>query len=418
MRILILAVGSQGDVAPYTGLGARLREAGHGVAVAAAERFAPQVLAAGLEFRVLPGDPRSAAATEKGRRWQGGAGGAMSIGRYLSMLAEESRELNDGMLAAARQGADLLLLSGSALLGYQIAEGMGIPSMGVFLQSILPTGAVPPLATAGRSLGRLGNRAVSELTGVAIGRLFDATTTELRRKVGLPPKRPAELRREWAERRWPVLHGFSPSVVPRPSDWREGMEVTGFWWPHVDPAWTPPRRLTDFLAAGPPPVYVGFGSRNPGDSARLNEVVRTALRMAGVRGVVQAGWADLSIEDSDVITIGEAPHEWLFPRTAAVVHHCGAGTTAAGLRAGVPTVGVPVITDQPFWAARVASLGAGPKPVPYRKLTARRLAEAIRLALAEPAHGRRARELAGRIAVEDGAGRALAAIDRLPARTT
>ncbi|GAA3990170.1 glycosyltransferase [Allokutzneria multivorans] len=417
MRILILAVGSQGDVAPYTGLGLRLREAGHGVAIAAAERFAPQIRAAGLEFRALPGDPRDAAATERGRRWQGGAGGALSIGRYLSMLAEESRELNDGMLAAAEQGTDLMLLSGSALLGYQIAEGMGIPSMGVLLQSILPTGEIPPLAAAGRSLGRLGNRAVSELTSVAIGRLFDSTTTELRRKVGLPRKRPVELRREWTERKWPVLHGFSPSVVPRPSDWRAGMEVTGFWWPHVDPAWTPPQRLTDFLDAGPPPVYVGFGSRNPGDSARLNDVVRAALRMAGVRGVVQAGWADLSIEDDDVITIGEAPHEWLFPKMAAVVHHCGAGTTAAGLRAGVPTAGVPVITDQPFWAARIAQLGAGPEPVPYRKLSAERLASAIRLALASPTHRLRARELSGRITVEDGAGRALIEIDRLLTRT-
>jgi sterol 3beta-glucosyltransferase len=144
--------------------------------------------------------------------------------------------------------------------------------------------------------------------------------------------------------------------------------------------WTPPADLERFLAAGPPPGFVGFGSRNPADAARLTAVVADARRQAGVRMVIQAGWADLGAalqDDDEVLVIGEAPHDWLFPKMAAVVHHAGAGTTAAGLRAGTPTVSVPMITDQPFWASRVTALGAGPQAVPYKKLTAEALGAAI-----------------------------------------
>lgn len=148
-------------------------------------------------------------------------------------------------------------------------------------------------------------------------------------------------------------------MVPRPPDWREGIDVASYWWPEHPADWKPPEDLERFLAAGPPPVFLGFGSRNPADAARLTEIVAAARRKAGVRMVIQAGWASLGAglqDDDDMIVIGETPHDWLFPKMSAVVHHAGAGTTAAGLRAGVPTVGVPMITDQPFWASRVTTL--------------------------------------------------------------
>jgi len=120
-------------------------------------------------------------------------------------------------------------------------------------------------------------------------------------------------------------------------------------------------------------VFVGFGSRNPADAARLTGIVAAARRQARVRIVIQAGRANLGAaleEDDDVIVIGQAPHDWLFPKMAAVVHHAGAGTTAAGLRPGIPTVSVPMITDQPFWASRITALGAGPAAIPYKSLSA------------------------------------------------
>ncbi|MEU2427818.1 glycosyltransferase [Streptomyces sp. NPDC007851] len=196
--------------------------------------------------------------------------------------------------------------------------------------------------------------------------------TRLRARLGLPagaPSAPVNVR--------PVFHGFSPLVVPRPEDWPSWVEVAGYWWPARPDNWQPPAELVDFLQAGPPPVFVGFGS-------------------------MAAGWADLKGCGADVLSIGDVPHDWLFPRTAAVVHHAGAGTTAAGLRAGVPAVPVPVMADQPFWASRLYTLGVAPRPVPFQKLTAEALGDAITTCLSEPSHRRLAAELARRITAEDG----------------
>ncbi|MHB1594835.1 MAG: glycosyltransferase [Streptosporangiaceae bacterium] len=194
--------------------------------------------------------------------------------------------------------------------------------------------------------------------------------------------------------------------------------MAGYWWPQHPANWTPPADLERFLAAGPPPVVVGFGSRNPADAARLTGIVSAARRMAGVRMVVQAGWANLGsalAADDDVIVIAEAPHDWLFPRMADVVHHAGAGTAAAGLRAGVPTVSVPMITDQPFWASRIAALGAGPKAIPYNSLSAESLAAAIKDAVSHDSYRTRARHVAEQLAGEDGTLPVLRALDRLAA---
>ncbi|MFD0652644.1 glycosyltransferase [Streptomyces malaysiensis] len=149
-------------------------------------------------------------------------------------------------------------------------------------------------------------------------------------------------------------------MVPRPADWPSQVEVVGYWWPARPRDWQPPAELTDFLQAGPPPVFIGFGSMAPGQGERLGELVTAAVARAGVRAVVQAGWAGLTASGDDILTVGDLPHDWLFPRTAAVVHHAGAGTTAAGLRAGVPAVAVPAMADQPFWAARLHRLGVAP----------------------------------------------------------
>lgn len=143
-----------------------------------------------------------------------------------------------------------------------------------------------------------------------------------------------------------------------------------------------------------------------GSGARLAEPVLAAVRAAGVRAVVQAGWAGLrphAHRDADVLSIGEVPHDWLFPRTSAVVHHAGAGTTAAGLRGGVPAVAVPVLADQPFWAGRLHPLEVAPPAIPLSSLTAGRLTEALRRAAGDPRLRARAQSMAGRLAAEDAA---------------
>ena len=201
-------------------------------------------------------------------------------------------------------------------------------------------------------------------------------------------------------------------MVPRPADWPATVHVTGYWWPARPPRWQPPDQLVDFLAAGPPPVFVGFGSMTPTHD-RLHDVVAAAVKRAGVRAVVQSGWAGLRPAGDDILLVGDLPHDWLFPRTAAVVHHAGAGTTGAGLRAGVPAVPVPVLLDQPFWADRLHRLGVAPQPLPLHELTADTLTDALRSCLDRPTYRDRATELARRVRADDGAAVVLSLITQL-----
>ncbi|WP_406206468.1 glycosyltransferase [Kitasatospora sp. NBC_01560] len=413
MRILIATAGSRGDVAPFTGLGARLREAGHQVAVATHTSFAESVRAAGLEFRALPVDPRAELASGRGQRLLRAGSGPLALLPLLRLGRAFMPALGDGIAAATEQGADLLLTtSTTAALGQVAAEAAGIPTLTLNLQPLAPTREFAPAVTGTRSLGRTGNLLAGHAVQAATDRLFGPAVRQLRRRLGLPSRSAARARRDHL-----VLHGFSPAVVPRPADWRPGLDVVGYWWPHSDPGWQPPPRLADFLAAGPPPVFVGFGSLVVPDPERLTVTVLAALRAARVRAVLQRGWSGLAAEDDEsVLTIDDAPHEWLFPRTAAVVHHAGAGTTAATLRAGTPAVPVPAQLDAPFWADRLTRLGTAPGPVPFAALTPGRLATAIRQAVDTPHHRTRARAVAATLAAEDGTAAVLTAIDRLTGR--
>lgn len=414
MKVLIVAPGSMGDVAPFTGLSARLREDGHEVSVATHRRFQGIITGAGLEFRALRGDPEQLGATEQGQRWQKAGTGPMGMIRFGRLLIAYMQDLCEDIVAAARQGADVMLLNVfGVLIGYHVAEALGIPSAGLFMAPIQPTGEFPAPGIPIPNLGTWSNRTIGQMVLAAGSASFGRTTKGLREQLGLPPMRVSSLWRHLDTQRWPAFYGFSETVVSRPADWREGIEVTGYWWPVTLPTWRPPDELETFLDGGPPPVYVGLGSRNFDDPTRIETIVREALRQAGLRGVVQSGWAGLSVTDDDIITVGEAPHEWLFPRMAAVAHHCGAGTTAAGLRAGVPTVGLPMIVDQPFWADRLTTLGASPGAIPMKRLTADRLAGTLRSAVVDVRYRQRAEELATTVRVEDGAGHIAVFLERL-----
>ncbi|MEU3352484.1 glycosyltransferase [Streptomyces sp. NPDC037389] len=401
MRILIAAAGSRGDVAPYTGLGAELRRAGHDVTIAATDAYAHLVRDAGLEFRGLPADTRR----------RGGGTGRRELMRTAAAFVTE---LGQGFADAVDDDTELLLLSATtAPLGWHLTEATGIPSLGAYLQPTAPTGDFPPAVTGTRSLGRLGNRAMGRFALRMVDRLHERAVAELRGGLGLPPLSPSAMRRRQERADWPVLYGYSTVLVPRPSDWRPGMRVVGNWWPHHAPAERLPAELEDFLGAGPRPVLIGFGSMAGGDGERLSEIAVRALRRAGLRGILQSGSAGLAADGDDVLTVGDVPHAALFPRLAVVVHHAGAGTSAAALRAGVPAVTVPVTGDQPFWAGRLAALGAATDPIPFPSLAAERLADALGRVVDQRSYAQAATVAARHMATEDGVGQALKAIGEL-----
>ncbi|WP_326691510.1 MULTISPECIES: glycosyltransferase [unclassified Streptomyces] len=423
MRVAVMTAGSRGDVAPYTGLAHGLARAGHEVTLATHGSFRPLVAATGVGFRPLPVDPRAVLESEQGRGLHDSTTGAGKILRLMSIARTVVGELAAELVHVARDSDVLLLSSSLAPLGYAIGQGLGIPSMGAYLQPLHPTGAFGPSVIGTRSFGPAGNRLAARAVNAGVDGIFTSTLrTTVRQLLDLPHGSARATRHAARERRlWPVHHGFSPLIVPRPRDWRPGLTVSGYWWPYDPPDAELPARVRAFLDAGPPPVFVGLGSATVPHPARTSALVVRALRAAGLRGVIQRGWAGLRADEGvdagaeDMLTVDDVPHALLFPRMAAVVHHCGAGTTGAGLRAGVPAVPVPVQFDAGFWAARLVALGVAPTAVPLRQLTADRLAAALAAAVRNPVYGRRAERVATRLRAEDGVGAVVTALNNLAA---
>ncbi|MFF7945912.1 glycosyltransferase [Streptomyces griseorubiginosus] len=407
-----MTAGSRGDVAPFTGLGHGLARAGHEVTLVTHGRFAPLAARAGLGFHALPVDPRAELESSRGRALHRSTTGVGKLVRVVAMARTLAVEMSDDLVAAARS-SDALLLSGSvAPLGHAVAEGLGLPSLGLNLQPLAGTREfAPPMLGIG-SWGALGNRVAGTALNLAVEQVFGAALPQVRSRLGLPPVGTVAALRARDRQGWPVLHGFSPRVVARPRDWRRGLDVAGYWWP-CDADAPLPDELRAFLAAGPPPVFVGLGSATVPDPARVSAAIVRALRLAGLRGVIQRGWAGLAATGDDLLTIDEVPHSALFPHMAAVVHHAGAGTTAAGLRAGVPAVPVPIQFDATFWAARLVALGVAPRAVPLRRLTAEALAAALTEATRDAGHRERARALGAHIRDEDGVTPVLEAVNKL-----
>jgi sterol 3beta-glucosyltransferase len=412
-RVVILAAGSRGDVQPCVALGRGLAARGSIVRVVAIGDYERLIVDAGLEFGRLHGSLRDLMAGEEVRRWLDGGRNPVkfvrSLKRLLASLAEPL--LHD--VAAACQDADLILYPPIGFLGEHLGERLGVPRALIHFQPAQPTRAFPhPLLPQARFLGPLGNewsfRVFDQLTWQLLRPILNPWRRQSLGLPGLPLQGPM---RRVRHARQPVLCCFSPAVVPRPADWPSHVHLTGYWFLNPAPDWTPAPLLADFVSAGPPPVYVGFGSMVPSDPAETQAIVRAALRRAGVRGVVLAPPPHASSSDDDVFVVDDVPHTWLFPRMAAVVHHGGAGTTAAGLRAGAPTVVCPFFGDQAYWGERVAALGAGPKPLPIRRLTVDGLAAAIRQAVGDVRIRRRAVDLGHRIAADNGVANACAALN-------
>lgn len=399
---------------PFLALGAGLRARGHEVRLATGRGFAGLAARHGLEYAPLDADFAALMRTPEARAALRSPRAALRAWRELGPMV---RRVLDGAWLAA-EGAEAVVYHPKALAGVHIAERLRVPAFAAAVQPILtPTRAFPspllPVADLTPAGNRLSHAAVLRLLALPYRRLVDEWRAEA---LGLPPRLPCAGELTLLARPVPRLYGFSPSVVPEPPDWGPESRVTGYWFPDPDPdvGWEPPGDLARFLAAGEPPVYVGFGSMAGPDAPRLTAVVVGALARAGRRGVLATGWGGLSAGDAaeGVFLLREAPHAWLFPRVAAVVHHGGAGTTHEGLRWGRPSLVCPVFGDQPFWGRRVAALGAGPPPVPQGSLTVGRLAEAIRTLATDPRMRERARGLGENIRSERGVATAVATVGR------
>jgi UDP:flavonoid glycosyltransferase YjiC (YdhE family) len=408
MRIAIQTLGTRGDVQPYLALALALRAAGHHVQMAAPGQFEALVGQRGIDFAALPREFLDLLETPEGKAAMAGRGGFNAGFRLLKHFRPIGRRLLSAQWQAARSFApDLIVHHPKAIAAPHIAERLGCPAV---LASPLP-GFTPTADFASpllpfRSAGPF-NRMSHSLMAGSGDFLFRSAIAEWRvTELDLP--RRASKR---AEPRL-TLYAYSPGVVPRPADWGPGVVVTGYWFLDDDTGWAPPPDLAEFLAGGEPPVYVGFGSVPGIAPAELTGIVAESLARLGRRGLLATGGGALAVgEGRHLHFIDHAPHDRLFPLVAACVHHGGAGTTAASLRAGKPTVICPFFGDQPFWARRVAELGAGPAPLKRSSLSSDSLAAAI-AATRDPSIIATARELGVRIRTENGVAVAVAAIER------
>lgn len=372
----MISIGSMGDVRPYMLLGRELRSRGHEVTIAAFAPFQKMVEEAGLRFYPLTGD----IVEFMGRLMKPEAMGV----NYLLEVEKVIRDIAPillGDLMDCVKDAEAMICTFFGSMFYSIAEKYGIPCIQTQYFPMDPCRDMPISSAPFRNLGRSWNELSYRIGYLLISALEKRYLTDWRKENGMA-KRKLKTSPDYVSggQEVPVIYAVSPSLVPRPEEWGGNIRMSGFWWDERPVAYEPDDTLRSFLEKGEKPVYIGFGSMVSGDMEELAQIIRDAVDMAQVRAVVALGWGQQEAPqhtDSLYYAAGAIPHDWLFPRMAAAVHHGGAGTTASSLRAGLPTLIIPFGGDQPFWAERVYKSGCGPKGIPRDKLTTERLAESL-----------------------------------------
>ncbi|KAF1954665.1 UDP-Glycosyltransferase/glycogen phosphorylase [Byssothecium circinans] len=441
LNVVIQVVGSRGDVQPFVALGKVLKETyGHRVRLATHPTFKDFVSENGLDFFSIGGDPAELMAFmvknpglmpgfdtlrsgEVGKRRKGIA--EMLRGTWRSCIetgdglgvdplkqtVEEWMGVEEHLPEELKKPfvADAIIANPPSFGHIHCAEKLGIPLHMMFTMPWSPTQQFShPLANIQSSntdptvSNFMSYILVDMLTWQGLG---DVTNRFRKDCLGLDPISMIWAPAMLARLKVPWTYCWSPALIPKPKDWGHHIQISGFYFLNLASNYTPAPDLAAFLEAGEPPVYIGFGSIVVDDPNAMTDLIFRAVKITGRRALVSKGWGGLGGDDLNVpegvFMLGNVPHDWLFKHVAAVVHHGGAGTTAAGIAAGRPTVVVPFFGDQPFWGAMTARAGAGPEPVAYKDLTAEKLAESINQAL-KPESLDRAKELFEKITREQG----------------
>ncbi len=404
-----MTLGSRGDVQPYVALGQALSARGHDVTLSAPKGFDALITGHGLSAAPLSIDMqavldmpevRAALRTIKGK-WDAFRASQSLMQGQLDEMWAIARELSPNLIVYHPKG----------FVAAYLARALGAIAVPTFLQpAFAPTAAFANPLLRMPELGRWANRlswaVIMPLMQLGQGSMLKRF---LPRHADVPASPSLSIFDGFHPHGHtiPRLFAHSAHLVPKPPEWSAQDHVTGAWFVEADVTWQPPENLTAFLEAGPPPVYLGFGSMPAEDAKHTAATVVAAVQQSGSRAVLAKGWGALGAAraSENIHVIETAPHGWLFPRCAAVVHHGGAGTTHQGLRCGRPTLVCPMFGDQPFWGRVVAEAGAGPRPLPFEKLNAAKLASAL-TELRDPALVRNAERLGQAIRSEDGVGTA------------
>ncbi len=400
MRYTMICIGSTGDVRPYVLLGRELKARGHDVGICAFPDFKGMIESEGLRYLPLPGDAKAFISNVM----KPGANGLGFLNQVrVSLKSILTPFLND--MEGACDDADVMICTYFGGVAKSIAEVRHIPYIQTHYCPMDSNDLTPIPATAMPTSSKTWNRASYRLAYLLISSLERMYLTQWRREHGMKPRKLEDKPDyELNGHTVPVLYAMSPLLMPRPRTWEENIHMTGFWLDDHVPDFTPEPGLKAFLEVEPKPIYIGFGSMASGDMGETLEIVLEAVRRSGVRAVISTGWGGVEVPKAENVYVmdGFVPHDWLFRQVAAVVHHGGAGTTAAGLLASKPTLVIPFGGDQPFWAMRVRMLGLGPKPIRREKLTASKLAKGLHNLVTVKSYSVAAKELGQRMRLEDG----------------
>jgi sterol 3beta-glucosyltransferase len=401
MKILITTFGTRGDIQPFIALAKGLREAGHEAAICTSAGYRQEIEKYDIQYLFMKNEMLE---LSQHLLETNGVLDRMKTARKMGPAIR--RTMDDEWSAARTFQPDLLIYHPKCLGSYHAAEKLNIPAiLAIPLPFYTPTAEFPvPFISKnlGASLNRFSFKAIISLANAGYAR----SVNDFRRKtLSLPAVgRFADLLKRSNGEAVPVMYPISSHVVPVPEDYPQHVHVTGYWFLDQETNWEPSPNLVNFLKSGPAPIYIGFGSMSAVNTKKRTEQIIQAIKNSGQRAIFASGWGEweqLTVPET-IFPLKSVPHDWLFPQVTAVIHHGGAGTTAAGLKAGKPSLICPFLGDQPFWGRRVYKLGAGPKPIPQRKINAANLAEAIDLMLNDSTIQQRASELGKQIREEDG----------------
>ena len=375
MKITILTYGSRGDIQPFLPLSRGLMERGHQVIFAAPARFENLIIEHRIQFALLAGDPE-----DLSRRLNDSGYNFFKMIRELMSHAIEIGAQVLQQTEEACKDADLIIHTFTHAVGaHTLAREKNIPDIHIQLFPMFtPTSDYPNITLPDfkiRFLNRLSHQVSTMITWWGSKSGFE----QVRRRAGLPKRKlfwpfddnPPRLRT-------PILCAWSPGILPPSSDWPPHVHVTGYYFFPINNSYQPSIELDSFLKAGKPPVCVTFGSMVNRDAEQIDQVVREALRRTNNRGIILSGWGGVEHQRSnDLYYVESVPHDWLLPHCKIVIHHGGAGTASAGLRAGIPNIIVPFTADQPFWGNRVHAIGVGPRSILVKNLSVKNLVQAI-----------------------------------------
>lgn len=420
MKIAITTVGTRGDLQPYVALGLGLKDAGYIVQIVSAKNEEAFVRSYGLDFYALNVDIQK---LMEGDDVQKMSKGNNPLKFILSHL-KGSKKLKDLMVRTqgeiwdACENADLIIFHAGMPIGFFIAKIKNKKSVLATAFPVVTTKDYPSVLFY--TFPRLG-QAFNLFTHFIFDKVFWAFAKSpvkefWNKNVGIKMDFSTSPLKQQIKSGQPVLNGYSPRLFHQSKKWPENIHTTGSWFIEDDANVTAAADLENFINLGDPPLYIGFGSMKELSSFKKTfDLIIEALNITKQRAVVGLGWTTNNYTGAipeNIFLIESVPHSWLFPKMKMVIHHGGAGTTAAGLTAGKPTIIIPHNADQPAWGQKVYELGAGSKPIKKTKLTADKLANAILFAL-QPTIIANAGQLGQQLRKEDGVKAAVKIIDKL-----